>query len=513
MFRSAFTFIALLFSFTNIFPQNSLDNLMYSYGTKFWSVKEYIYVQGRLCDSFPGELNNYFTEWKKPSSFKVKYEDQLDSTDLTKHLNFFGPVKSYKYLSRFLPSAVTITPKGFSLGKYEFTDSLDAISLITSEGNRRFQLGNSLSGVLTIWSTFADISQYIIMQKYAITHHGFLNNNSFDQTRHYDVASLRKQQLKNYESAYYSFHYDPAIFTSKQNMDSLFHNEDIKLVDVINRLKFPFPDRKIECYLYKDLEQKYYLSATPGFGNPFPEAYQNHSVGFGPAEHESIHILTGRCSTLFAEGLVGYYYSTKDSMEWKKNNRLVSQHPDFAMKDFMLNSNNFDFSPLSYAASAHLAVYLINTYGLDKYKQMGRFDDNKRGSEEIYHQPLDSIVYGWNRFFLRNKYVLGPEREIKIKVIPINIPDTSSICIAGDISQLGAWDPSKVKLIKQNDGGWTKTFHFAEGTILLYKITRGSWDNEALDDNGNVPPNSTLDVKVDETIIIKINKWKDQILN
>jgi hypothetical protein len=66
-------------------------------------------------------------------------------------------------------------------------------------------------------------------------------------------------------------------------------------------------------------------------------------------------------------------------------------------------------------------------------------------------------------------------------------------------------------LIKQKDGSWTKTFHFDEGTILSYKITRGSWDKEALDDNGNIPQNSTLEVKGDETVTIKINKWKDNI--
>lgn len=510
MFRSAVIYIALFFSFTNLFPQNSLDSLMFTYGNKFWSAKEYIFVQGRLCDSYPQELNNYFTDWKQPRSYKVKYEDQLDSADLTKHLNFFGPVKSYKYLDRYLPSALTITPDGFTIGKYEFTDSLDALNLITSDCTRRFQIGNSLKAVLSLWTTIADISQYIIMQKYAITHHGFLNNNSFDENRHYDVAALRKNQLKNFESKYYSFYYDPAVFSANQNIDSLFKNEDIKLIGVINRLKFDSPTRKIECYLYKDLEQKYYMSATPGFGNPFIEAYQNHSVGFGPAEHESIHILMGPCSTLFSEGIVGYYYSTRDTMEWKKNNRLVSQYPDFAMKNFMLNSNNFDFSPLSYAASAHLAVYLINTYGLEKYKQMGRYDDVKKGSEEIYHQPLDSLVTGWHQFFLKNKYILGPEREITIKVIPINLPDISSICVSGDDSQLGTWDPAKVKLIKQKDNSWIKTFRFAEGTILSYKITRGSWDKEALDDNGNILQNSTLEVKADETITIKINRWKDQ---
>ena len=508
MFRSAFISIALLFSFTNLFSQSSLDSLMFTNGNKFWSSKEYILVQGRLCDFYP-ELNNYYNDMKQHSSSVIKYEDQLDSADLTKHLDFFGPVKSYKYLNRFLPSAVTITPDGFTLGKYSFIDSMDAISLITSEGNRRFQLGNSLKGVQSLWTTLQDISQYIIMQKYAITHHGFLNNNFFDQTHHYDVAALREKQLKNYESKYYSFYYDPAVFSAGQNIDSLFNKEDIKLVDVINRLKFDSPVRKIKCYLYKDLEQKYYMSATPGFGNPFIEAYQNHSVGFGPAEHESIHILMGYCSTLFSEGIVGYYYSSKDTMEWEKNNILVSQHPDFSMKDFMLTSN-FDFSPLSYAASAHLAVYLINTYGLDKYKNMAKYEDVKKGSDEIYHQSLDSLANGWNQFFQKHKYVLGPERELTIKVIPVNIPDTSSICISGDNSQFGMWDPAKVKLIKQKDGSWLKTFHFAEETILSYKITRGSWDKEALNDDGNVPQNSTLKVKANEIITIKINGWKDQ---
>ena len=260
---------------------------MFTNGNKFWSAKEYIFVQGRLCDFYPQELNNYYKDWKQNSSSIIKYEDQLDSADLTKHLNFFGPIKSYKYLNKYLPSALTITPDGFTLGKYSFTDSMDAVSIINSEGNRRFQLGNSLKGVQSLWTTFQDISQYIIMQKCAITHHGFLNNNSFDVLRHYDVAALRKKQLKNYESKYYSFYYDPAVFSANQNIDSLFKNEDRKLVDVINRLKFGSPNRKIECYIYKDLEQKYYMSATPGFGNPFIEAYQNHSVGFGPAEHES----------------------------------------------------------------------------------------------------------------------------------------------------------------------------------------------------------------------------------
>ena len=85
-----------------LFAQKSLDSLMYSYQQKFWSEKEYVFVQGRLCDSFNSELNQLYEVWKKNPNFIVKYEDQLDSTDLTKHLSFWGPAKSYKYLEKYL---------------------------------------------------------------------------------------------------------------------------------------------------------------------------------------------------------------------------------------------------------------------------------------------------------------------------------------------------------------------------------------------------------------------------
>ena len=513
MLRSIFSLIIFLFSFNIMFAQNSLDSIMFEYKTKFWSGKECVFVQGRQCDDFNKELNNIYEVWRSNPSITVKYEDQLDSTDLTKHLNFFGPIKSYKYLDKYLPSVISISMNGFNLSIFKYNDSLDAISTITSKGDRRFQLGNSFEGTMSLWTTFQDISQYFIMENYAITRHGYLNNDAYYGEKDYDVNILRADQLIKYETKYYSFFYDPGIFSSNQNIDSLFANEDVKLEEVINLLQFDYPKRKIECYLYKDLEQKYYLSATPGFGNPFPNAFQNHSVGFGPAEHESIHILMGNVSTIFSEGIVGYYYSTKDSLEWKKNKAIISQHPDFSIKDFLNNSNNFDFSELSYAASAHFAKYLIDTYGIEKFKTTSTYYDIKNGFRETYNKSFDEIADEWNEYYLQNKVELGPERKITFRIIATSTPDTSSIYITGDNSLLGRWSPNKIELSKQADGSWSRNFVFAEGTIFTYKITRGSWENEALNSNGNVPPNSVYEVKNDDIIIIKIDKWKDQFNN
>jgi hypothetical protein len=328
-------FVVLIYSTSP--AQNSLDSIMFQYGHKFWGGSKCIFVQGLNRNGFPEKLNKTYENWKSDSLMIVKQEDEIDSSDNKNHLNFWGPIQSYKYLNLYLPAALTIIPNGFKLGEHQFTDSLDAISLISSDGSKRFQLANSLEGLLSLWTTFQDISQYFVMQKYAITFHGFLNGNSFDESKCYDVTALRNKALIQHSTRYYKFFYDPAVFNSSQNIDSLFAQEDNKLDSAIQELHFEKPKRKIECYLYKDLEQKYFMSATPGYGNPFIKAFQNHSAGFGPAVHESIHILHGDASTIFAEGLVGYYFSSRDSLEWKKTKSIVSKYPSFSMRDFLNN--------------------------------------------------------------------------------------------------------------------------------------------------------------------------------
>ncbi len=114
----------------------------------------------------------------------------------------------------------------------------------------------------------------------------------------------------------------------------MFVQEDARINRVLRILNLQKPRRKIECYIYKDIDQKYCLSATPGYGNPLQRAWQNHSIGFPAVEHESIHILFdnqvagGNLPTFLSEGVIGYYYATVDSMKWRQDRIFVTQHPN-----------------------------------------------------------------------------------------------------------------------------------------------------------------------------------------
>lgn len=101
--------------------------------------------------------------------------------------------------------------------------------------------------------------------------------------------------------------------------------------------------------------------------------------------------------------------------------------------------------------------------------------------------------------------------EIDVIVTTDSLPVGSAIYITGNDQQLGNWQPNVVQLEMNEEGKWTKNFSFERGKKLEFKITRGSWETEVLNQDGSTPPNYTVEVFSDTTIEIKIDLWSDQI--
>jgi serine phosphatase RsbU (regulator of sigma subunit) len=94
-------------------------------------------------------------------------------------------------------------------------------------------------------------------------------------------------------------------------------------------------------------------------------------------------------------------------------------------------------------------------------------------------------------------------------VIARPVPGSSPVHIVGNHAKLGKWDPEAICLEKQPDGTWAGTFLFETGTHLEYKITRGSWQTEAVNAAGVELPNAILEVRQDTTITISVANWRD----
>ena len=101
-----------------------------------------------------------------------------------------------------------------------------------------------------------------------------------------------------------------------------------------------------------------------------------------------------------------------------------------------------------------------------------------------------------------------PKRNITINVIASKLPPSSTIYITGNHEEIADWNPSAIALTHFQNNTWSKTFPVEEGSQLEYKFTLGSWETEALNEEGEVLSNFTYKVKCDTVLIIEINNWK-----
>lgn len=508
--------IILLFLLTTLADaQEAPDKRMFKHGNAFGKGNKIIFVRGAFAQNAGRELVDYFNQISRQANFIVKDEDSVTDADKKEHLFLFGPVMSFRNLASFCPKALEIIPGGFRFNGHAFTDSLDAISLFSSDSSREFQIGTSVRAVKQLWTIFSSISQFVIMQNYVITYHGYLDNDEISPTDFFDVVAMRNKQLHKIETRYYTFWYDDAVFHGHLQ-DSIFFAEDPKIDRVLQTLNLHRPARKISCFLYKDIAQKYYLSGTPGYGNPFIKGWENHSLGFGAVEHESIHILfenelaSSGTPTFLSEGIVGYYYMTTDSLELKRNLQIIAGNQHAPFRDYIDNTQQFEFSEMSYAMAALFARFIIDTYDLEHFKSFCMRQGTAEASVKIFGKRYTELADAWEAYYRKIALPAGPERKISFRVLANDLQDTDSVYIAGGNSQLGNWNPAGLLLKKQADGSRLGQLTLRQGTIITYKVTRGDWATERLDDKGGVPANTTYEVKGDDEIVIRVKGWKDR---
>lgn len=98
--------------------------------------------------------------------------------------------------------------------------------------------------------------------------------------------------------------------------------------------------------------------------------------------------------------------------------------------------------------------------------------------------------------------------DVRIELV---ISDTTAsalpVYISGNDIALGSWEADKIKM----EGGPSLYYVELEAPTsidLEYKFTRGSWDTEALGEDGKVPPNYMLTVLSDTSVRHAVNQWK-----
>lgn len=100
--------------------------------------------------------------------------------------------------------------------------------------------------------------------------------------------------------------------------------------------------------------------------------------------------------------------------------------------------------------------------------------------------------------------------RIRFRIIPPVDRPSEPVFVSGNSEALGFWDPTKALRLRYEHPFHTGEIEAPTGLHFEYKITRGSWECEAVEAHGNVPGNLSHEVWLDATLQHTVADWKDR---
>ena len=129
---------------------------------------------------------------------------------------------------------------------------------------------------------------------------------------------------------------------------------------------------------------------------------------------------------------------------------------------------------------------------------------------QLCNMPSQRLIFSlWD--ILNGRNVVLPEYvTVTFSVHSDQLADSNTVFITGNHKNLGNWNPGKIRLKNSASHIWQRTISLPKDETIEYKITRGSWDSEALYDKEIIPENFSFIVTNDTLIRIEVPYWKDE---
>lgn len=125
-----------------------------------------------------------------------------------------------------------------------------------------------------------------------------------------------------------------------------------------------------------------------------------------------------------------------------------------------------------------------------------------KGHPGVFRNVLTTLL-------LSGMLAAQPVATLTIRVISATVPAGDTLYLAGNRAELGMWRPDGMPLTPATDGAWQAELDLPAGTETAFKVTRGSWAKEPVDDAGIPWPNTVLAVHHDTTVVLNVARWRD----
>ena len=101
--------------------------------------------------------------------------------------------------------------------------------------------------------------------------------------------------------------------------------------------------------------------------------------------------------------------------------------------------------------------------------------------------------------------------RIRFEILPPVDRPEEPVSLCGNLRALGEWDAAKALRLRWEGDRHAGVIEVDTGAVVEFKVLRGaSWEAEAVDAWGNVPPNARHEVWLDATVHATVADWKDR---
>jgi hypothetical protein len=228
-----------------------------------------------------------------------------------------------------------------------------------------------------------------------------------------DLGKIKTSNYKSVISKYFNFDISKSI-------EGISTSEyDMIAEQICETMNLGLPDFKVQCMVHSGAnEARLFSNWFPYLGCDilkdsvtFGAAHNGviHVIGEdkGLVSHESFHALwdklVGIRNIFFTEGTQMYYEFVRDSSKITAALEVMKKHKDYDLKSLIIGNNFFNARDennkvIAYPISGLVSMYLIEKYGLEKYKLLFRAEKGENGFTEVYELKLDTILedfYSW----------------------------------------------------------------------------------------------------------------------
>ncbi|MCX6306491.1 MAG: hypothetical protein NT040_16125 [Bacteroidetes bacterium] len=354
------------------------------------------------------EYKRMFGYFLLDTALRAKKESELTEEDYKKPLLIFGPVNGFKRWEKF-EVAVKKTNHGFNFLNKQYPGKNDGVFYCSPA--RMVYTGNSLLPVWELQSQFQLYHYTIVSNNERVTLGEYLPDKAYQV----DLISIRNNNYRVINTKcfklYVSKKLDPDLVT--KNIPAI----DSVSSDICNRLQIKPVSDPIVCYVHSEPNEATFFANfynMQGFGvlprdRTFGTVFmkQLHCVGFsvGLIKHEGFHAIWEESvglsiNSFFSEGIQEYYQWGPDTSIANNNLKMLKKHLDYDMTDLVVKGDMQTFWggpaennwPIAYPLSGLFVKYLVDTWGLEKFKEMYVIEDKNIACKKIYNKSVGEII-------------------------------------------------------------------------------------------------------------------------